>query len=360
LDEKETNMTVLQTFELPAQVTGTATDVTLGQELIRAWRADGIFQIATDDKQDGTTQAAIAASQRFFKEPQTFKSRCISDLTYSGYIASGEEVTAGQADYSEIFTICKDLPESDPRVQNGWPCHGPVPWPDSVYHKRMKAFMDELGAAGEKLLKLTALGMNLPISTFTDLTRDGWHHMRVLRFPTKTSKSSRGIGAHTDYGLLVIAAQDDVGGLYIRPPVEGEKRNRNWLPEESSAGLFEHEEPWTFVTPTPRVWTVFPGDIMQFMTNGYLLSTPHKVKLNTRERFACAYFHEPGFEASARPLFEPDSQECIHYGEHFTNMFMRCYPDRITTRRIHKESRLEHLEELKTRDRRTPRYASNP
>jgi isopenicillin N synthase-like dioxygenase len=28
----------------------------------------------------------------------------------------------------------------------------------------------------------------------------------------------------------------------------------------------------------------FPGDIMQFMTGGALLSTPHKVRLADRER----------------------------------------------------------------------------
>lgn len=281
-------MTDLQTFKLPDTVTGLTADISLGVKLIHAWQTDGIFQIETEEEQDYKTQAAITASKDFFKKKMEFKSSRISDLTYSGYIASREEVTAGKADYSEIFTICKDLPETDPHVEAGWPCHGPVPWPDDTYRISMKAFMDELGLAGEKLLKLTALGLKLPITTFTDLTRDGWHHMRVLRFPTSTSESSRGIGAHTDYGLLVIAAQDDVGGLYIRPPVEGEKRNRNWLPGESSAGLFEHEEPWTFVKPTPKVWTVFPGDILQFMTNGRLLSTPHKVKLNTRERFACA------------------------------------------------------------------------
>jgi isopenicillin N synthase-like dioxygenase len=147
--------------------------------------------------------------------------------------------------------------------------------------------------------------------------------------------------------LLVIAAQDDVGGLYIRPPVEGEKRNRNWLPTESSAGMYESEEPWTFVKPVPGVLTVFPGDIMQFMTDGYLLSTPHKVRLNTRERFALAYFHEPDFAACVRPLFQPASSEYIHYGTHFTNMFMRCYPDRITTRRIIDEGRLSVLDLLK-------------
>nr|WP_251051047.1 MULTISPECIES: 2OG-Fe(II) oxygenase family protein [unclassified Streptomyces] len=38
--------------------------------------------------------------------------------------------------------------------------------------------------------------------------------MRVLRFPAGSRTTERGIGAHTDYGLLVIAAQDEVGGLH--------------------------------------------------------------------------------------------------------------------------------------------------
>jgi isopenicillin N synthase-like dioxygenase len=171
--------------------------------------------------------------------------------------------------------------------------------------------------------------------------------MRVLRFPPADATSERGIGAHTDYGLLVIAAQDDVGGLYIRPPVPGEKRGRNWLPGESMAGRYENEEPWTFVTPAPAVFTVFPGDIMQFITGGTLLSTPHKVRLADRERYTLAYFHEPSFQAVARPLRDNSSHEYIHYGTHFTDMFMRCYPERVTTTRIEAEGRLHVLERLR-------------
>jgi 2-oxoglutarate dioxygenase / 2-oxoglutarate/L-arginine monooxygenase/decarboxylase len=148
--------------------------------------------------------------------------------------------------------------------------------------------------------------------------------------------------------MLVIAAQDDVGGLWIRPPVAGEIRKRNWLPGESSAGMYENEEPWTFVKPVPDVLTVFPGDILQFLTDGYLLSTPHKVRLADRERFALAYFHEPNFAATVRPLLNQFSPDSIHYGTHFTNMFMRCYPDRITTQRIVVEDRLAALTSMRT------------
>jgi len=345
---REQTMTELQTFHVPAQVDGSAADHALARRMIDAWRSDGIFQVATDEAQSRKTEAAFGASRRFFRQPFEAKSRCVSDLTYSGYIASGEEITAGEADYSEIYTVCPDVPLVDARVRANWPCHGPAPWPDDDYRDSMKLFMAELGTIGEKLLQLTALGLRLPeIDALTRLTRDGWHHMRVLRFPTVSSKSARGIGAHTDYGLLVIAAQDDVGGLYIRPPVDGELRKRNWLPGESSAGMYENDEPWTFVKPVPNVLTVFPGDILQFLTGGQLLSTPHKVRLAPRERFALAYFHEPNFQACARPLFDGASDEHIHYGTHFTNMFTRCYPQRITTRRIHEEDRWSVLAQLR-------------
>jgi isopenicillin N synthase-like dioxygenase len=337
----------LKTLHLPESISGTQSDIDLAYQMIHAWRADGIFQVAMNSMQSQKSRRAFDASRQFFRMSPEFKSRCISDLTYSGYIASGEEVTAGEADYSEIFTICKDASLDDDSVKAQWPCHGPVPWPDQEYRQSMKTYMDELGSIGEKLLKLTALGLGLNINALTDLTQNGWHHMRVLRFPSSSQQTNRGIGAHTDYGLLVIAAQDDVGGLYIRPPVEGEKRNKNWLSTESSAGMYENEEPWTFVKPVPNVLTVFPGDILQFMTHGYLLSTPHKVKLNTRERFALAYFHEPNFDACIQPLLQPSNDEYIHYGTHFTNMFTRCYPERITTRRIFEEDRLLTLDLLK-------------
>jgi isopenicillin N synthase-like dioxygenase len=341
-------MSELQTFHLPEIVGDSESDAQLGRDLINAWQRDGIFQVAATPEQVRITDVAVGSSKRFFSMPLADKSTKVSDLSYSGYIASGEEVTAGEADLSEIFTVTKDLPLTDPRVQAGWPCHGPSPWPDERYAQDMQALMATFGEIGEKLLKLVALGLELKDpDALTTLTRDGWHHMRVLRFPAKSEHATRGIGAHTDYGLLVIAYQDEVGGLYVRPPIEGEKRPRNWLPEESAAGVFETDEGWEFVTPVPKVFTVFPGDIMQFLTDGALLSTPHKVTLATRERFAMAYFHEPNFNAVARPLSDPASEEYIHYATHFTNMFLRNYPDRVTTKRIYAEDRMATLDRLR-------------
>lgn len=345
--EKDDVMSDLRTFDLPDSVTGTDADSALGRQLIGTWQTDGILQISTAPHQDALVGDAYAASRRFFALSQDVKARHVSDLTYSGYIASGEEVTDGVNDGSEIFTVTPDIAAHDARVQEGWPCHGPAPWPSEDYRQAMNAWMAELGEIGHRLLRLTALGLGQPVDALTRLTEEGWHHMRVLRFPAATAAGERGIGAHTDYGLLVIASQDEVGqALFIRPPVEGERRNRNWLPEESAAGVYEDDDHWTYVRPVPHTLTVFPGDVMQFITGGALLSTPHKVKLAPQERYALAYFHEPAFDAVARP-FSSRNPEYIHYGTHFTSMFTRCYPERITTRRIHAEDRLTVLAKLR-------------
>lgn len=153
-----------------------------------------------------------------------------------------------------------------------------------------------------------------------------------------SSNIKRGIGAHTDYGLLVIATQDDVGGLFVRPPVCGEKRLNAWLDGNSMAGVYEKDDPWTFVEPVANTLTVFPGDMFQLLTNGYLLSTPHKVSLNpSRERFAMAYFHEPAFDRKLETLEmfrENGFRHSIEYGTHFTNMFIRGLPDRSVSKKL--------------------------
>ncbi|OXV10832.1 hypothetical protein Egran_01407, partial [Elaphomyces granulatus] len=341
----------LETFDIPSEVTGSPGDIAMGHALVDAWRRDGILQVAVDKSQKKLLQDTFASSKRFFSKPHYEKASCVDTQSYAGYIASGEEITDGIADYSEIFTVTKDLDLSDPRVQQKWPCHGPCPWPDIDMKLPMTRYMDYLNTIGERLLKLIECGLNLGPNALTQYTQDGWHHMRILRFPATNNtngkgKDGRGIGSHTDYGLLVIASQDEVGGLFIRPPYEDEKFE-NW--KSSTAGFREHDDRWVYVPPVPDVFTVFTGDMMQYLTNSYLPSTPHKVGLNTRERYAFAYFHEPSFQAVINPLPEMHSgksqDDGIHYGTHFTNMFMRNYPERVTSKRLIRENRVSLLDQ---------------
>ncbi|KAK4176003.1 putative 2-oxoglutarate-dependent ethylene/succinate [Triangularia setosa] len=363
----------LPTFHIPSVITPSPSNILLGQSIISAFRRDGIIQIAQSPLQKQLWSDTMAASKRFFAMSPEQKANCVDDQSYAGYIASGEEVTDGIADYSEIFTITKDFAADDARVKARWPCHGPVPWPEEGMKRVMTRYQEELGREGGRLVRLVEMGLGIEEGELGRWIGDrdgdnkgkegsgGWHHARVLRFPPRNKtngkgKEGRGIGSHTDYGLLVISAQDDVGGLFIRRP-SGAEKFANW--EKSAAGLREEEEGWVFVPPVRGTHTVILGDMMQYLTRNYLTATPHKVGLNTRERFAFAYFHEPSFQAVLKPLEggiipkpEGNSKQDkgVHYGTHFTNMFIRNYPDRITTKRLLAEGRYSLLErpELRT------------
>ncbi|KAF5971443.1 2-oxoglutarate-dependent ethylene succinate-forming enzyme [Fusarium coicis] len=291
----------LQTFILPDEVSDTEGNRKLGKALVEAWRKDGILQISMTPEQHSLYKSANYASKRFFGKPYAQKAACVDSQTYSGYIASGEELTDGIADYSEIFTVTKDLELDEPRVVAKWPCHGRCPWPDYEMQNPMQRYMQSLGGVGETLLQLTELGLGVP---------EGFP---AINKTNGKGKEGRGIGSHTDYGLLVIAAADDVGGKY-----------------------FTH-------------LSLITRDMMQYITNSALPSTPHKVGLNLRERFAFAYFHEPSFQAVVKPLpgydVGQEPRDGIHYGKHFTNMFMRNYPQRITTQRLNDEGRYRLLEQ---------------
>lgn len=171
----------LETFTLPEKVSGSVSDQAIADAMIAAWRRDGILQISMSQTQQRVYQAANAASRRFFSQPNALKRACVDDMSYSGYIASGEEITDGVADYSEIFTVTKDLPHTDERVRQGWPCHGPCPWPYQEMKAVMGKYMDDLAVSGEKLLQLIEMGLDVPAGSLTNYTDDGWHHMRILR-----------------------------------------------------------------------------------------------------------------------------------------------------------------------------------
>lgn len=172
----------LDTFQLPDRITGSAADRSMARAMVAAWRRDGIFQVAMTPSQRRVYELADAASRRFFQRDSASKRACVDGRSYAGYVASGEEITDGVADYSEIFTVTKDLPPGDARVAGQWPCHGPCPWPDDGMKASMTRYMQDLSRSGDRVLDMVELGLGVPRGALRRYTEDGWHHMRVLRY----------------------------------------------------------------------------------------------------------------------------------------------------------------------------------
>lgn len=70
------------------------------------------------------------------------------------------------------------------RVEEHWPCHGPVPWPNGVsgYREAMLAWMNELGRVGTRIVELIALGLGLQRRAISAMCEDGWHRMQTVGF----------------------------------------------------------------------------------------------------------------------------------------------------------------------------------
>ncbi|KAF5641763.1 2-oxoglutarate-dependent ethylene succinate-forming enzyme [Fusarium tjaetaba] len=108
----------LQTFILPDKVSDTEENHKLGEALVDAWQKDGILQISMTPEQHSLYKSANYASKRFFGKPYAQKAACVDSQTYSGYIASGEELTDGIADYTSqpltrLMARAKKEEESD-------------------------------------------------------------------------------------------------------------------------------------------------------------------------------------------------------------------------------------------------------
>lgn len=170
------------TFVLPDNILGTLSDTSMAKAMINAWRKDGILQVAMSPRQERLFGQASKASKKFFQKTRAQKYACVNDSSFCGYVASGEEITSGIADHSEIFTVSKNLQPEDDRVLAKWPYHGPCPWPDKVMERDMMDFVSDLGSNGEKLLQMIELGLDVPPGSLTKYTQDGWHNMRVLRY----------------------------------------------------------------------------------------------------------------------------------------------------------------------------------
>ena len=352
-------------------------------EVRRALKNFGIFEIINHSCSNQCVSNMFDANENFFNKPLNKKQEFIQNgQSYSGYISRHYELTNEKEDCSEIFTVTPDIDRQDERVKLGVPCHGPTDWPSNEFKHASMEYLDGINNIGRLMVKLIAISLDLDCNYFDKFVTDPFTHMRVLNFAGIDEAHEKGydvgIHSHTDYGFLIIAAQNEVSGLYVRPPIYNEYRPCNHnikstqtlkTPAEAEAMLtttveFENgfdmdtawdDDLWLEVlpcNPNDNVLTVFVGDFMQYVTCNEYLSLPHKIKIDTNNhRRALATFFDPNFDSYHTPIygknvFDKDSMplEKIHYGQHVTKIFMRSYPNSQTTKNIIENNSLPLVE----------------
>ena len=239
----------------------------------------GIDRTLFDDLED--------ASRRFFAVPAEDKAEIAmarAGRAWRGWFPPGGELTAGVPDGKEGIYFGAELGPEHPRVAAGTPLHGANLFPSDPPELRplVLAVLDELTSLGQRLLRLVARGLGLDAGWFEHtVTSDPTILFRIFHYPAagEVAGAEWGVQEHTDYGLLTILRQDDVGGLEVRGP-----------------------DGWIEVPPAPDAFVCNIGDMLERMTGGRYRSTPHRVRRPARSRLSFPFFFDPSWDAEIVPI----------------------------------------------------------
>ncbi len=249
----------------------------------------------------------FAASARFFALPvETKRAMAIGALGGNrGYVGLGVEALDEKtsADHKEALNLV--WTDGRTRPANVWP---PLPGFADV----VQSYFDAVLAVGRTLHAAFALDLGLDEAFFADKIDRPLATLRLLRYPAPGRASARGqlgAGTHTDYGNVTLLATDGVAGLQVR------RRDGAWIDAEASTGTF----------------LCNIGDCLMRWTNDVYVSTPHRVREPTAERFSIALFVDPNPEAMVStiascvadgnvPRYPP-----IRAGDYFEQRFASTY-----------------------------------
>ena len=195
----------------------------------------------------------------------------------------GAELTSGMPDQKEGLYFGAELAARDPRA--GLPLHGQNLFLDGDLELRetVLEYIDAMTALGHSLMTGLSLSLGLERRYFQDrVTGDPLVLFRIFNYPAlgEAEVSRWSVGEHTDYGLITLLLQDDVGGLQVK----------------SSAG-------WMDAPPIPNSFVCNLGDMLDRMTGGRYRSTPHRVR-NAADvpRMSFPFFFDPGWNVRVRPI----------------------------------------------------------
>ncbi|KAK7180799.1 hypothetical protein DPSP01_002686 [Paraphaeosphaeria sporulosa] len=263
----------------------------LAKQLFQAIEKIGFFYITNFGLSQEAVDRQFAIGKELFNLSTEEKLKYRADLEnggYNGYKPLGlREVRPGVQDNTEIYNIpkfVKELERAHPDIIN-------------THREEIERFARHINddVVG-KLLVLLAIILELPEDFFLQKHRYDEKsdcHLRYMKYHKRTREQNETLDnvwvkGHTDFGSLTLLFRQPVAALQVRTP-EGE---------------------WRYVKPYPGSITVNIADSLEFLTNGFLKSSIHRVVAPPPDqadidRLGVLYFVRPEDNVVLNPIQSP-------------------------------------------------------
>ena len=250
----------------------------------------------------------------FFRSSQEQKSTVRISKKHRGWLEQGgaKMQNEGKADLKESFIW--GFQDADGNTPQDHPLRGPNQWPDFLPSLRRDAmnYFYQAHQIAHHLMRGFALGLDLDEDFFLRTASRPLSRASFVYYPSQPPEMGEnqfGVGPHTDFGVLTVLCQDDVGGLQVED-INGE---------------------WIEAPPIPGTLIVNVADLLARWTNGAYKSTPHRV-VNTsgRERLSLVLAFDPDPETliDARGIYGQDcstNDAPITCGDYLVSRFDKAF-----------------------------------
>ncbi|HPF47129.1 MAG: isopenicillin N synthase family oxygenase [Alphaproteobacteria bacterium] len=276
-----------------------------------ASRDYGFIYIKNHGIPDNSIFKARETAYSFFHSDETLKSTIKISDKHRGWINSGGAKMDDKLkpDFKESFLWGYE--DENGITPEDHPLRGRNQWPDFLPELRNSAmdYFSQAHMVAHQLMQGFALGLGLDKEFFlktSDLPLSRGSFVYYPDQPREMGNDQFGVGPHTDFGVLTVLCQDDVGGLEVQN-IKGD---------------------WIEAPPIDGTLIVNVGDLLHRWTNGQYKSTPHRViNRSGRERLSLVLAFDPNPETiiDAAEIFGNANEPAISCGEYLTWRFDRAF-----------------------------------
>ena len=260
----------------------------VGAELARAAAEVGFLYVRNHGVDPALVERARRAALDFFRLPEEAKREAATNRFHHGYLKPGstQMYDGARLDLKESFNWGVELDdEAGAESPSANPLLGPNVWPAAMpaLKPSVYPYFEAASACAEDLLRGFALGAGLDAEHFIR-RRDRPLSRGSLQYyppqPEDAAEDQFGVAPHTDFGVLTVLCQDEIGGLEIR----------------------RRDGTWAAMPPIPGTLVVNIGDLLERWSNRRYRSTVHRViNASGRERLSLVLAYDPNFETLVDP-----------------------------------------------------------